>query len=173
MHACPSRRYRPSARQLARPVTPSGDEQRQALVVPPDDEIIGFFLYLSDITDELGATRLVSNGARGDIAPDRTHLDPERYGDLYREERFAVGARGSVLAYRATTYHRSPTRPGETFRCNPLARPASHDHVAGLTPTTEPRRATDTAPGAGATAPAPDSWRYRWSGGQGAAPSGA
>ncbi len=32
------------------------DYPNHSLVMPPDDEIIGFFLYLSDITDELGAT---------------------------------------------------------------------------------------------------------------------
>jgi hypothetical protein len=83
------------------------DYPNHSLVVPADDDIVGFFLYLSDVTADLGPTMLVSDAVRGPLRPDRTHLisAPEHTG-MYAAERTATGSAGSLLAYRSTTYHR-------------------------------------------------------------------
>lgn len=82
------------------------DYPNHTLVVPMDNDVIGFFLYLSDVTDDLGPTALVSDAVRGDVTPGRTHLDPSAWPELYAVEQRATGLAGTVLAYRATTYHR-------------------------------------------------------------------
>jgi len=82
------------------------DYPNHSLVVPAENDIIGFFLYLSDVTAELGPTMLVSDQLRGDITPERTHPTPESCPEYYRAEVPAVGPAGSLLAYRSTTYHR-------------------------------------------------------------------
>lgn len=82
------------------------DYPNHSLVVPHPDDVVGFFLYLSDVTDDLGPTMLVSDQLRGPITPELTHPTPEDRPDLYAGERAAVGPAGSLLAYRSTTYHR-------------------------------------------------------------------
>jgi hypothetical protein len=83
------------------------DYPNHSLVVPADNEIVGFFLYLSDVTADLGPTMLVSDQVRGQLLADQTHLMPaEEYRGFYAAEQAAVGSAGSLLAYRATTYHR-------------------------------------------------------------------
>jgi ectoine hydroxylase-related dioxygenase (phytanoyl-CoA dioxygenase family) len=82
------------------------DYPNHSLVVPADDEVVGFFLYLSDVTDDLGPTALVSDTVRGPITPSRTHLDLAAHPHMYAAEQRATGTAGSVLAYRSTTYHR-------------------------------------------------------------------
>jgi ectoine hydroxylase-related dioxygenase (phytanoyl-CoA dioxygenase family) len=83
------------------------DYPNHSLVVPGDNDIVGFFLYLSDVTADLGPTMVVSDADRGPLLPDRTHLMPaEEYPGIYACEQAAVGRAGSLLAYRSTTYHR-------------------------------------------------------------------
>jgi hypothetical protein len=83
------------------------DYPNHSLVVPADDDIVGFFLYLSDVTADLGPTMLVGDTVRGPLRPDRTHLMPAAdYPAMYAAERAATGSAGSLLAYRSTTYHR-------------------------------------------------------------------
>jgi ectoine hydroxylase-related dioxygenase (phytanoyl-CoA dioxygenase family) len=82
------------------------DYPNHSLVVPPDNDIVGFFLYLSDVTDDLGPSAVVSDSFSGPVTPDRTHLDPQQWPDHYKAEHRAIGGAGSVLAYRSTTYHR-------------------------------------------------------------------
>ncbi|MGH3302572.1 MAG: hypothetical protein ACRDOK_12980 [Streptosporangiaceae bacterium] len=75
--------------------------------MPDDDDIVGFFLYLSDVTADLGPTMLVSDTVRGRLRPDRTHLMPAAdYPEMYAAEQAATESGGSLLAYRSTTYHR-------------------------------------------------------------------
>jgi len=76
------------------------------LAVPADNDIVGFFLYLSDVTADLGPTKLVSDTVRGPLLPDRTHLMPADHPEMYAAEEAATGSAGSLLAYRSTTYHR-------------------------------------------------------------------
>jgi hypothetical protein len=90
------------------------DYPNHSLVVPADDEIVGFFLYISDVTDELGPTAVLSDTVRGPVTPQRTHLDPRQWPEFYEAEHRAVGGAGSVLAYRSTTYHRGTAMTAET-----------------------------------------------------------
>lgn len=80
------------------------DYPNHSLVVPAPNDVIGFFLYLSDIDEASGATRLVSAAAADGVAPDETHLAAGH--PRYAQEVAAVGLAGSLLVYRSTTYHR-------------------------------------------------------------------
>lgn len=83
------------------------DYPNHSLVVPADDDIIGFFLYLSDVPADVGPTMLVSDTVRGPLLADRTHLWSINDGpEIYAAEQAATGTAGSLLAYRSTTYHR-------------------------------------------------------------------
>ncbi len=82
------------------------DYPNHSLVVPAEADIVGFFLYISDVADDLGPTALVSDAVRGPITPGRTHPDAKTWPELYAAERRAVAGASSVLAYRSTTYHR-------------------------------------------------------------------
>ena len=85
------------------------DYGNHTLVVPRAD--LGFqhlelFVYLSDVTPETAATRMVSRTLTGHIPVERTYLHLEEYASLYRAEVPASGPAGSVLAYRPDVYHR-------------------------------------------------------------------
>jgi ectoine hydroxylase-related dioxygenase (phytanoyl-CoA dioxygenase family) len=85
------------------------DYGNHTLVVPRAD--VGFqhlelFIYLSDVTAETGATRMVSRQLTGDIPVERTYLSLADYRPLYEAELPAEGTAGSVLAYRPDVYHR-------------------------------------------------------------------
>jgi hypothetical protein len=82
------------------------DYPNHSLVVPHPDDILNFFLYLSDVTEELGPTMLVSDRVRGSLTPELTHPTREQRPDLYELEESAAGPAGSLLAFRTTTYHR-------------------------------------------------------------------
>jgi ectoine hydroxylase-related dioxygenase (phytanoyl-CoA dioxygenase family) len=82
------------------------DYPNHSLVVPADGDIVGFFLYISDVDDDLGPTALVSDTVRGEVVPSRTHLERSAWPTIYEAEQRATGRAGSVLAYRSTTYHR-------------------------------------------------------------------
>lgn len=82
------------------------DYQNHRLVVPAGNDIVGFFLYLSDVSEDLGPTMLVSDLVSGPVAPDKTHLSRDDEPQLYEHERSGAGPAGSLLAYRSTTYHR-------------------------------------------------------------------
>ena len=51
------------------------------------------FVYLSDVTAETAATRMVSRRLTGEIPTERTYLSPADYPHLYEAEVPAVGAR--------------------------------------------------------------------------------
>ncbi len=85
------------------------DYGNHTLVVPRADvgyQHLELFVYLSDVTAETGATRMVSRKLTGDIPVERTYLSLSDYGHLYGAEVPAEGAAGSVLAYRPDVYHR-------------------------------------------------------------------
>jgi ectoine hydroxylase-related dioxygenase (phytanoyl-CoA dioxygenase family) len=93
-----------------------GDEQllhadyaNHTLVVPrhePGYQQLETFVYLSDVSAETAATRMVSRSLTMDIPVERTYLSLDEYSDLYAAEVPASGPAGSVLAYRPDTYHR-------------------------------------------------------------------
>jgi len=85
------------------------DYGNHTLVVPRPE--LGFqhlelFIYLSDVTPETAATRVVSRRLTTDIPTERTYLSLTEYSDLYDAEVPASGPAGSVLAYRPDVYHR-------------------------------------------------------------------
>jgi hypothetical protein len=85
------------------------DFGNHTLVVPrhePGYQQLEMFVYLSDVTPETGATRLVPLSMTGDIPVERTYLSPLDYADLYATEVAASGPAGSILAYRPDVYHR-------------------------------------------------------------------
>ncbi len=93
------------------------DYANNTLVYPRDDGIyrqMPFILYLSDVTDALGPTQVVSQALTGtDVATvvtptsadARVNPDAERYG-WYRAERSMTVRAGSLLMYSMRTFHR-------------------------------------------------------------------
>ncbi len=85
------------------------DYGNHTLVVPRADvgyQHLELFVYLSDVTPERAATRIVSRRLTGDIPVERTYLSLSEYAPLYDAEEAAAGPAGSVLAYRPDVYHR-------------------------------------------------------------------
>jgi len=85
------------------------DYGNHTLVVPRHD--VGFqqlemFVYLSDVSPETAATRMVSRELTVGIPTERTYLSLDGYPELYAAEVPASGPAGSVLLYRPDTYHR-------------------------------------------------------------------
>lgn len=119
---------------------PAEDEQllhadygNHTLVVPradPGFQHLELFVYLSDVTPETAATRMVPLGLTGDIPVERTYLAYDEYPHLYRAEVPASGPAGSVLAYRSDVYHRGVrmTAPGAArFLLHVAFKPAGTD----------------------------------------------
>ena len=85
------------------------DFGNHTLVVPrhePGYQQLEMFVYLSNVTAETGATRMVSRRLTPDIPVERTYLSQADYGQLYEAEVPASGPAGSILAYRPDVYHR-------------------------------------------------------------------
>jgi Phytanoyl-CoA dioxygenase (PhyH) len=85
------------------------DFGNHTLVVPRHDpgyQQLEMFVYLSDVSPESGATRVVSRRLTPDIPVERTYLSPTDYAELYQAEIPATGPAGSILAYRPDVYHR-------------------------------------------------------------------
>lgn len=85
------------------------DYGNHTVVVPRHD--VGFqqlemFVYLTDVTPDTAATRMVPLSLTTDIPVERTYLRYDEYADLYAAEEPASGPAGSVLLYRPDTYHR-------------------------------------------------------------------
>ena len=80
------------------------------LVVPrhePGYQQVEFFVYLTDVTTEDGATRFVSWQKTKDIPVERHTLNYVDYAELYDDPSDAAAPAGSVVAYRPDVYHRS------------------------------------------------------------------
>ena len=94
------------------------DFPNHMLVVPRHDvgyQQVEFFIYLTDVARENGATRFVSRRRTADIPVERHTLTYTDYADLYDDPSHAAAPAGSVVAYRPDVYHRSvdmtdPTR---------------------------------------------------------------
>jgi hypothetical protein len=85
------------------------DFGNHTLVVPrnePGYQQLEMFVYLSDVTPETGATRIVPLHLTEGIPVERTYLSPSDYAHLYESEVPASGPAGTVLAYRPDVYHR-------------------------------------------------------------------
>ena len=92
------------------------------MLVVPRHEIgyqqVEFFVYLTDVSREDGATRFVSWQKTKDIPVERHTLNYVDYADLYDDPGNAAAPAGSVVAYRPDVYHRSVdfTEPGRLSR---------------------------------------------------------
>jgi ectoine hydroxylase-related dioxygenase (phytanoyl-CoA dioxygenase family) len=94
------------------------DYPNHMLVVPRHElgyQQVEFFVYLTDVSTEDGATRFVSRQKTKDIPVERHTLNYVDHGDLYDDPSDASAPAGSVVAYRPDVYHRSvdhtdPTR---------------------------------------------------------------
>ena len=94
------------------------DYPNHMLVVPRHEvgfQQVEFFVYLTDVAVEDGATRFVSWQKTKDIPVERHTLNYVDYADLYEDPSVAAAPAGSVVAYRPDIYHRStdftdPTR---------------------------------------------------------------
>jgi ectoine hydroxylase-related dioxygenase (phytanoyl-CoA dioxygenase family) len=85
------------------------DYANHTLVVPRTDvgyQHVTMFIYLSDVTPETGATRVVSREHTAGIPIERTYLHLEEYAHLYALEEPASGPAGSVFVYRPDVFHR-------------------------------------------------------------------
>ena len=86
------------------------DYPNHMVVVPRRDvgfQQVEFFIYLTDVTPEDGATRLVSRTKTAHIPVERHTLNYLDYADLYDDPGCATGTAGSIVAYRPDVYHRS------------------------------------------------------------------
>lgn len=86
------------------------DYPNHMLVVPrPEDgyQQLETFVYLTDVTAENGATRMVSVRKTHDIPVETHTLSFADYPDLYEEQGEASGPAGSIVCYRPDVYHRS------------------------------------------------------------------
>ena len=91
------------------------DYGNHTLVVPRPEvgyQQLELFIYLSDVTPETAATRMVSRRLTTDIPTERTYLSPAEYAHLYQAEVPATGPAGAILAYRPDVYHRGVRMTG-------------------------------------------------------------
>lgn len=114
------------------------DETNHTLLPPRHDgrhRQLQLFLYLSDVTEARGTTRVVSRSITGSIPHDELYFDRAGGVRLDEHEVVAEGPAGSVLAYSADTVHRGTpmTEPGAgRFFFNLAFRPAGVDWVGAL-----------------------------------------
>jgi hypothetical protein len=86
------------------------DYPNHMMVVPrhaPGFQQVEFFVYLTDVTTEDGATHFVSWQKTKDIPVERHTLGYVDYAALYDDQSEAAAPAGSVVAYRPDVYHRS------------------------------------------------------------------
>jgi hypothetical protein len=91
------------------------DYGNHTLVVPRPEvgyQHLELFIYLSDVTPDTAATRIVSRRLTADIPIERTYLSPAEYAHLYQAEVPATGPAGAILAYRPDVYHRGVRMTG-------------------------------------------------------------
>ena len=86
------------------------DYPNHMLVVPrhePGFQQVEFFVYLTDVTAEDGATRFVSWQRTRHIPVEQHTLNYVDFADLYEDPSDASAPAGSVVAYRPDVFHRS------------------------------------------------------------------
>jgi hypothetical protein len=86
------------------------DYPNHMIVVPRGEfgyQQLETFIYLSDVTSENGATRLVSVKKTGQVPVESHTLNLTDYADIYEEPGEATGPAGSIVCYRPDVYHRS------------------------------------------------------------------
>jgi ectoine hydroxylase-related dioxygenase (phytanoyl-CoA dioxygenase family) len=86
------------------------DYPNHMLVVPRHEvgyQQVEFFVYLTDVAEEDGATRFVSRRKTKNIPVEQHTLNYLEYAELYDDPSVAAAPAGSVVAYRPDVYHRS------------------------------------------------------------------
>lgn len=85
------------------------DFLNHSLVVPTDDPRFGqveMFLYLTDMTPDLGPTHVVSTEHTAHLPPIPNHLDGPEHASLYDRGELVLGPPGTLLVYRTDLLHR-------------------------------------------------------------------
>jgi ectoine hydroxylase-related dioxygenase (phytanoyl-CoA dioxygenase family) len=93
------------------------DYPNHMMVVPrhePGYQQVEFFVYLSDVTTEDGATRFVSWQKTKEIPVEQHTLNYVDYAELYEDQSDSAAPAGSVVAYRPDIYHRSVDHTDQT-----------------------------------------------------------
>jgi Phytanoyl-CoA dioxygenase (PhyH) len=111
------------------------DYLNHTLVVPSDDPAyrnVEMFLFLFEVTEDLGPTHVVSTALTGDYPLLPHSYDRAGHPGLYEAEVSGAGPAGTVLAYRGETLHRAtnltaPAGARYTLHCS--FRPASNEWV--------------------------------------------
>jgi ectoine hydroxylase-related dioxygenase (phytanoyl-CoA dioxygenase family) len=78
-------------------------------VVPSRDSAMGaveMFIYLHDVPETYGPTHVVSQIHTSKVPLSQLKITKDEYPEIYAEEVSAAGPAGTVLAYRADTFHR-------------------------------------------------------------------
>ena len=93
------------------------DFPNHSLLVPQVDDrypLLELFIYLSDVTADDGATRMVSRRRTSHVPVEQHTLAYSEFPDLYDDSGIAEGPAGSIVAYQPDVYHRSVdlTEPG-------------------------------------------------------------
>jgi hypothetical protein len=71
-----------------------------------DDQHATMFIYLSDVTPDTAATRVLPREVTAGIPVERSHLPFDEFSQLYALEQSASGPAGSVFVYRRNVFHR-------------------------------------------------------------------
>jgi len=111
------------------------DYANHTLVVPRTDagyQHVTMFIYLTDVTPETAATRVVSREHTAAIPVERLYLHLDEYKQVYAAEESASGPAGSVFVYRPDVFHRGVPleQPrGARFTLNVAFRPAATEWI--------------------------------------------
>ncbi len=89
------------------------DFPNHTLLVPSFGDILGCFLYLSDVTAEDGPTAIVSVADTSGIEDHVGSVSRGERPDLYAAERRIVCEAGSLLVYDYTAFHRATAVTGQ------------------------------------------------------------
>jgi len=85
------------------------DYGNHTLVVPSRDPTLGvveMFIYVNDVPETYGPTHVVSQTHTEGVPLSQLHITRDEYPEIYTHEVSAAGPAGTVLAYRADTFHR-------------------------------------------------------------------
>jgi Phytanoyl-CoA dioxygenase (PhyH) len=86
------------------------DFPNHSILVPQRSERypqLELFIYLTDVSEANGATRMVSRRRTAEIPVEQHTLTYTDYAALYDDLGIASGPAGSIVAYRPDVYHRS------------------------------------------------------------------
>jgi Phytanoyl-CoA dioxygenase (PhyH) len=111
------------------------DFMNHTVVVPSDEPAhrnLELFVWLTDVTEDLGPTHVVSADDTGGVPLVPHEISRSDHPDLYEHEVSAAGPAGTVLAYRGETVHRGTelTAPGGArYSLHCSFRPAADEWV--------------------------------------------